>query len=282
MRPQAEHAGVTLPRRENSLDRRREHRRLSGHAETPAPSVPLRIEHTVRDGSSVVRSTGSLTTTTYPLLRDGLLKYAAETPEAVVIDIGDLRIDQSALLSVFSLVWMRVADWPGVPVMLVVADETRRSRLARQPVARYVPVHADTASALASLPPRQRYRKHAALAGAETASKQARVLAREVCDQWELDDLLEDAQLIATELVENALTHTNAAPALRFELRRGILSIAVTDDSPTRPAVTAAEPERDSGRGLHLLATLARTWGANPTLAGGKVVWAVLPTRTRR
>lgn len=244
---------------------------MSGHADT------LRIEHTARDGSSVVRPLGSLTTATYPMLRDALLKYAAETPDAILVDIGELHVEQQYLLSVFSLVWMRVADWPGVPVVLVVPDEARRSRLAGEPVARYVPVHADTTRALDTLDRPQRYRKQHALAGAAVASSQARSLAAAACGQWGLEALADDVQLVTTELVENALKHTNAEPSLRFELRRGFMTVAVTDDSPVRPAVGEAEPGRDSGRGLHLVTTLAHTWGATPTLAGGKVVWAVLP-----
>lgn len=248
-------------------------------AETAGTPETLRLEHTLRDGSSVVRPVGSLTATSYPLLRDGLLKYAAETPDALVVDIGDLRIAHSYLLSVFSLVWMRVADWPGVPVMLVVPDEERCAELARAPVARYVPVHADIVAALAAVSEPQRYRRQETLAGADVASNQARVLARETCEQWGVGELVEDVELIVTELVENALKHTNAEPRVRFDLRRGILTMAVADDSPTRPVVAEAEPGRDSGRGLHLVATLTHTWGATPTLAGGKVVWAVLSTR---
>lgn len=83
--------------------------------------------------------------------------------------------------------------------------------------------------------------------------------------------------MVATELVENSLKHTDSAPTLRLELRCGLLSVAVTDGSPA-PAVLRESREQPGG-GLRLVAQTTRVWGCTLTLAGGKVVWSVLDTR---
>lgn len=243
----------------------------------PETEEPLSIEHTNHGNSSIVRPIGALNVDTYPMLRDSLLKYAAETPDAVIIALDFLRIEGERLLTVFSLVWMRVADWPGVPIILVAEDEPRRRQLRRSVVARYMPIHADVAAALAALDePPVRRRMHSTLYETTTAPSRARALTRQACDQWGIDELTSDTELVATELVENALKHTNSHPSLRLDLRRGILSVAVTDDSPTPAAQRELTEHRDGGYGLRAVAQLSRVWGCTPTLAGGKVVWATL------
>ncbi len=53
------------------------------------------------------------------------------------------------------------------------------------------------------------------------------------------------------------------------------LLIEVTDRSLAPPAPTLVEHTRESGRGLHLVESLATRWGWRP-LATGKVVWFAL------
>lgn len=237
----------------------------------------LRIDDTPHGDYRVVYPSGTLDVDSYPGLRDSLLKYAADVPEALIVVMDSLHVEREHLLSVFSLAWMRVADWPGIPVVLLARDHARRQALQRGAVSRYVPVHADLADAeqsLAGLP--TRYRLQATLHDTATASARGRALAREACAQWGVEVLSQDATMVVTELVENSLKHTDSAPALRLELRRGLLSVAATDDSPARARLR--ESNGQSSRGLRLVAQTARVWGCTPTLAGGKVVWAVLGT----
>lgn len=244
------------------------------------PGHMLTFEQANHGECSLVRPKGTLRAETYSLLRDGLFKYAAEAPDAVLVDLDSLYIDHEHLLSVFSLVWMRVAEWPGVPIMIIASDEERNEGLRRSAIARYVPVHGSLAEALAAVATEPtRRRVNTALESAATAPGHARALVRESCSRWGVDRLTDDVQLVATELVENALKHTNVEPRLRLDLRRGLFTVAVTDDSPTEPVVREPSPHRDGGRGLRLIAELARAWGYTPTLNGGKVVWAVLSAR---
>ncbi|WP_326950440.1 ATP-binding protein [Amycolatopsis sp. NBC_01307] len=235
----------------------------------------------VRAGSTVVTVTGVLSLDTYPDLRDGLLKIATDAPDSVVADIQGLRVDDDSLASVFSVVAMRIGDWPGVPFALVSTRPEHLALLANRSIDRFVAVHADvgTAERERDNPPRRRAVQ--LLAPMTGASALARQFVARVCAEWGVPEHEEDAQLIATEFVENTIRHTIYAPRLRLELRRGIFTVAVGDDDPC-PAV---RHERlgpgEAGLGLQLVAQVARVWGCSRSWSGGKVVWAVLTRRGR-
>ncbi|MFH8490640.1 ATP-binding protein [Streptomyces longisporoflavus] len=99
-----------------------------------------------------------------------------------------------------------------------------------------------------------------------------------------LPHLAEAAELLATELVSNALRHTKGPAALRLRWAGRVLRIGVWDADPTPP-----EPEPESaprvaayaeeGRGLWLIRSCSDGWGWYP-LGGsdgsGKYVWCEL------
>ncbi|WP_328615830.1 ATP-binding protein [Amycolatopsis sp. NBC_00355] len=242
-------------------------------------AVWLVPEH--RGGSTVVTVTGTLVLDTYPDLRDGLLKIATDAPDSVIADIGGLRIEDDTLASVFSVVAMRISDWPGIPFALVSPRPEHRAVLAGRAVDRFVAVHDDvgTAERKRDSPPRRRAVQ--LLAPTTGASALARRFVTRVCAEWGVPAHEEDAQLIATELVENTVRHTVSAPRLRLELRRGIFTVSVGDDDP-RPAVLHERlSATEAGLGLQLVAQVARVWGCSRSWSDGKVVWAVLTTRGR-
>jgi hypothetical protein len=89
-------------------------------------------------------------------------------------------------------------------------------------------------------------------------------------------ELAEDAELVATELVENTLRHTDSAPRLRLELRRRTLSVEVSDGS-RRPAVLREGLDLvAAGLGLRMITKVAKRWGSSRSRSGGKTVWALL------
>ncbi|WP_342750237.1 ATP-binding protein [Amycolatopsis australiensis] len=118
------------------------------------------------------------------------------------------------------------------------------------------------------------------LAASPQASALARSFVGRVCAEWDVPEHVEDALMIATELVENAIRHTTSTPRLRLELRRGVFTVAVADDDP-RPAVLFELPRPGHGLGLRLVAQTSRVWGCSGSWTGGKVVWAVLARRRR-
>lgn len=95
--------------------------------------------------------------------------------------------------------------------------------------------------------------------------------------------LSEVAELVATELVANAVQHTKGPAALRIRWAHGVLRIGVWDTDPTPPRPTApAATLAEAGRGLALVRGCAGEWGWYPLgpaqLPGGngKFVWCEL------
>lgn len=241
----------------------------------------LRIAAEHRAESTVAVVTGRLTPAGYPELRDGVLRIAADAPESVVVDIEGLEIADVTLMTVFSVIADRIVDWPAIPFAVVTARADHAAGFAAQNAGWSVPVCRDVVAAEAARERAPSRRAVQLLAPSSSASADARAFVRRVCATWGVLQYTDDALMVATELVENALAHTESSPRLRLELRRGRFTVAVADDDP-RPAVlreriTRAEP----GLGLWVVVWAARRWGCARSWSGGKVVWAVLVRRDR-
>ncbi|MDH6109189.1 anti-sigma regulatory factor (Ser/Thr protein kinase) [Kitasatospora sp. MAP12-15] len=89
----------------------------------------------------------------------------------------------------------------------------------------------------------------------------------------------DNAELILTELVVNAVTASVGAGAIRLvaQLVAGELLIEVFDESPGMPRHRQVDDLAEDGRGLLLVEQLSAAWGWHPA-PGGKVVWAVPKT----
>jgi len=96
------------------------------------------------------------------------------------------------------------------------------------------------------------------------------------CERWGCDRLLDDAELVVTELVTNALIHGGRRCDVAISFGHERLRIEVRDDHLGGPEVQAADAQREHGRGLILVSAMADAWGVDPSAAGGKVVWAEL------
>lgn len=109
------------------------------------------------------------------------------------------------------------------------------------------------------------------------AAVQARRDIALALETWGLHQLVEIAEQIVTELVANAVEHTDAATVGASITRTGGDSarIVVTDTSRVRPAPGTPSPDDEHGRGLLLVDALAHAWGSE-LVHGGKRVWAEL------
>ncbi|MGV9341123.1 ATP-binding protein [Streptomyces sp. NPDC003688] len=93
--------------------------------------------------------------------------------------------------------------------------------------------------------------------------------------------VVQDAQLVVSELVTNAFKHAAGPFALLLELSPdgSTLRIGVTDGSPDPPRPQPPDPGRIGGHGLRLVTLLCAALEVTP-LHGGKQVTATLPLTT--
>lgn len=241
-------------------------------------AATLSLPITTVGGAAVVRPVGRLDLSTYAGFRDTLVKYAADEPTALVVRLGsDFECSSTSELSVLATVWMRVSEWPGVPVLVVAECARHLDALRVSGVARFVSTFPDLRAALDAVHrPRARRRHEMRLPLSLGSPRAARRFVRDTCARWALESVVDDAVLVTSELVENAVRHTGSAPVLRLELRRGQLAIAVSDDEARPPQPRPLTSRVPGGRGLPLVAAMSRAWGWSPSPHGGKVVWAVL------
>jgi serine phosphatase RsbU (regulator of sigma subunit)/anti-sigma regulatory factor (Ser/Thr protein kinase) len=108
----------------------------------------------------------------------------------------------------------------------------------------------------------------------QTAGR-ARRLIRQALLRWDLEDQVDAAELLVSEIVTNAVRYAERPITLRL-LRTDVLRCEVGDDAPLLPRMRHAAPEEEGGRGLYLVNRMAQRWGAT-RLGAGKVVWFELP-----
>ncbi|MFG3115973.1 ATP-binding protein [Streptomyces sp. NPDC048197] len=140
-----------------------------------------------------------------------------------------------------------------------------------------------------------------ALSSCAQTVAEARRFTRATLSGWQLTaDVTENAALVVTELVSNALRHgiragePDAVPVARgfalvpapvcpawLALTRQETAVlcAVSDTGTDAPVVRTADPLAESGRGLHLVDRLSEAWGWTPPDHSGKTVWATVPLR---
>ncbi|MEV0495810.1 SpoIIE family protein phosphatase [Streptomyces atratus] len=104
-----------------------------------------------------------------------------------------------------------------------------------------------------------------------TSAATARAHIRRRLGQWNLDDLAFTTELVASELVTNAVRY--GAPPIRLRLiKERALTCEVSDSSPAAPHLRHARTVDENGRGLYICAELTRRWGVRYT-PGGKTIW---------
>ena len=123
------------------------------------------------------------------------------------------------------------------------------------------------------------------LAPLPTAVSCARLHAVHVLHEWGLRRLAEDAALIVSELITNAIDASIVLPerppvSLRLLATEKSLVIEAWDQSPLDLEPHEADPDAECGRGLTVVAALADRWGCERTGHRRKVVWAAMEIRS--
>lgn len=108
---------------------------------------------------------------------------------------------------------------------------------------------------------------------------QAAGIARHFVDEHRdhlADGLVEDAQLLVSEIVTNAVLHGRPDITLAMRPRPPGLGIVVTDSGSGLPELADHQPDPTdpTGRGLLILDAVASAWGVVATTPPpGKAVW---------
>ncbi|MGW3953116.1 ATP-binding SpoIIE family protein phosphatase [Streptomyces sp. NPDC004752] len=108
--------------------------------------------------------------------------------------------------------------------------------------------------------------------------QRARLFLRAWLSAWYLKELDDEAQLLLSEVVTNALVHADSDVDLRVRRYPHHLRVEVRDSDP-HPAINVGSPgeaQAEGGRGMMIVSALASAWGNSPS-GRGKTVWFELP-----
>ncbi len=86
----------------------------------------------------------------------------------------------------------------------------------------------------------------------------------------------DDALLILSELLSNAVQACREDVAVSIEVHRTWLGLAVRDDSPSPAVRRRPGPQEIHGRGVDIVAVLSSDWGQTSWDGSGKTVWSRL------
>lgn len=113
-----------------------------------------------------------------------------------------------------------------------------------------------------------------------SASAARRIVEAAVSESG-LSDLLDEALLLVTELVTNAVVHAGTEIELRVSAVGTTLRVEVVDRSPGSLTIVKQPPSetREGGRGVFLLDAVATEWGTRH-FGSGKSVWFELGAAT--
>ncbi|GGL19952.1 ATP-binding protein [Sphaerisporangium melleum] len=113
--------------------------------------------------------------------------------------------------------------------------------------------------------------------------KKARDVTKTTLHAWGCSDLGEDAALVVSELVTNAVRYAGRSAArhgdhsitlLLLRLSPHVL-LAVADPSDELPRRREPDFVSEHGRGLYIVDTFSKAWGWETLEEGGKAVWAL-------
>ena len=114
----------------------------------------------------------------------------------------------------------------------------------------------------------------------------ARLCTRTTLAAWGIANVLDDAELVVSELVTNAVNATldnpgveNVALYLAADEKR--VFMLVWDGGDDEPQPKSHDDEAVGGRGLQIVDALTDRWGSCKADHGGKVVWVILNSRDK-
>lgn len=209
--------------------------------------LPLGVEADGRwEEETLVLPPGSL----LAICTDGLVESPDRGLEQGLAQLADLlasrpggTIDELADAALEELAGRDVHDDVALVMMRLPSSEARERRISRR---------------LPSIP---------------SSAPVARRFLLDVLGSWSLPaETVDTAGLLLTELVSNAVRHSDESIDLRLAIDEHRLRVGVFDESHRLPLPAPVGVESTSGRGLQLIDAMSSGWGVEMEDAG-KVVW---------
>jgi len=210
-------------------------------------------------------------------LRAALMEGLLDQPSLLVLDVSQVRAVDGAMDTV-AAVAREAQVWPGARLALLGAGPNAPDALRRLGVAAFVSTFNDASTAAVAAaalraPPRASRR----IEPTDAAPGEAREVVRELSAAHGVNGEPAAAELVASELVTNAVMHAGTPIDFTVRLLDGCVHIAVRDENPNPARITGYVSDSDEhGRGLLVVDALATSWGT--VFPGiGKIVWAAVP-----
>jgi anti-anti-sigma factor len=243
----------------------------------------LTIEFERTHPTARLRASGILDAQTAAHLSAALLEAVADQPTGVLVEVDQLTFDDAGL-SVLASVGEQNRTWPECGLVLVGPNDRLHRALERTGIIEYIAMCPDLPTAMTHIAefPTRPWRR-VFIAADSNAPGVARAAVAEFCTGHGVGGGTmggETAQLVASELVTNAVVHAGTPIELTLRLVWPLLHIAVRDSGGGYAHIAGSVDETsESGRGLLLVDALSASWG-NFVPPIGKIVWAAVRVRS--
>lgn len=109
-----------------------------------------------------------------------------------------------------------------------------------------------------------------------------REIAADLVDNGVPPDCVDDVTLVASELLSNAVRHTDLTPngdlGIAWTISPTTVLVSVADGSSAEPQLRVPAEDEPAGRGLAIIDLISSDWGVE-RLQNGKRVWAAVPVQ---
>jgi CheY-like chemotaxis protein len=197
-------------------------------------------------------------------------------PDVVVLDLGLPDLAGHEVLSMLR----RAA--PESRVVVFTGTETTDRSMVRTEVEGFALKDDDVAYLVDLLDDLSRHGPRAAFFRVDDRPEEiagARHFVDRHCAAWSYDDIADEASLVVSELVTNAIMHARSGCDLRLRDAGAVLRIEVVDGGRGSPELQRPATHAEHGRGLLLVSSMCAAWGVETLPDGRKVVWAELSRR---
>ncbi|MEV0732231.1 ATP-binding protein [Polymorphospora sp. NPDC050346] len=230
-------------------------------------------------GISTITVNGQLDESALVGLIAAVRRAMLDAPLAIVVDLDDARIVRATALRTLSEV---VAPGRTSTQLLLCAEPASATgRIVYRMLGRLFDICPAVPDAVAVVTrrPSPAGRRHRLLPAHPSSAAVARRTVSAACRDWRCDDLTDDAVVITSELVSNAIEHAGTELDLTVAQVGGTVWLGVRDRDPRGPHMPPPDSFPDGrawrGRGLAIVNVLARDWGFAEA-DDGKTVWAAV------